>query len=158
MNFRAFETRLTSTRRSLARSARSVRQLRGHVHFERDLLLGGERLHLLAQLVDEPAQVDGREVEAHRARFELRGVEQVVDQLDEVLRVALHHRDHVLLLGRHVAEAARGEEVDDAADDRQGRAQVVRGEREELLLHRRDLAQLRVGLVQLAVRLFELAC
>jgi len=31
----------------------------------------------------------------------------------------------------------------------------VRGEREELLLHRGEFAQLRVGLVQLVVRLFE---
>src|SRR3712207_7691125 len=62
-----------------------------------------------------------REVEAHRAGLELRGVEQVVDELDEVLRVALHHRDHVLLLGGELAEPAGGEEVDDPADDRQGR-------------------------------------
>src|SRR5919197_5906023 len=132
-------------------------QVFGYLLFERDLLLGGERLHLLAQLVDQAAQAHRGRVQAHRAGLELGGVQQVVHQLDEVLRVALHHRDHVLLLRGELAQASRGEEVDDAADDRQGRAQVVRGEREELLLHRRELAQLGVGLVQLAVRLFEAA-
>src|SRR5919107_2768862 len=61
------------------------RQVFGHVLFERNLLLARERLHLLAQLADEAAQLYGRRVQAHRARFELRGVEQVLDQLDEVL-------------------------------------------------------------------------
>src|SRR5205085_10223272 len=49
----------------------------------------------------------------------------------------------------------RGAAVADAADGRQGRGQVVRGEREALLLHRRKLAPLGVGLVQPAVRLCE---
>src|SRR2546423_380977 len=134
-----------------------LRQVFGHKLFERDTLLGGERLHLLAQLFDERAQADARRVKPHRAGFELGGVQKGVDELDEGLRVALHHLDHVLLFGRQLSEASGGEEVDDAADDRQGRTEVVRGEREELLLHRGEFAQLRVGLVQLAVRLFEAA-
>ncbi len=89
--------------------------------------LGREQLDLLRQ---ELAQLERLEREREAPGVHLLHVEEIVDQAREAARLAVHGRE--IALARHLVEVALQEQLDEAEDAGERRAQLVRDGRDEL--------------------------
>ena len=94
------------------------------------------------------ARSTGSGLELHLARLDLRQVEHVVDQLEQVTRAREDVAQELLLLGRHRAHLAVVHQLAEADDGVQGRAQLVGHVGQELALQA-------VGLLNLAILLLQ---
>ncbi len=149
MNLTAFETRLSRSCASRARSpARSGSGLVASV--ERDLLLLGERPRGLDRLGRDRREVDRADLEGELARLDLGEEEEVADKVEEPVRVSLDHTQELALLVRDLARLAVEDELEVAADRGQRRAELVRDEGDELVLQVVELEQALVSHLELA--------
>src|SRR5207302_3664470 len=96
----------------------------------------------LYRLVDDRSDVELALLEREIARARLSGEQEILDQAEETLGVAIDHLEPVHLRGgkfRHDVVLQKQLEV--AADRRQRRAKLVRDEGDELVLHSIELAE-----------------
>ena len=107
---------------------------------ECDLLGLGLRPGRLDAFGGDRGEVEAVDVEDELAGLHLRDEEQVADEVEEPLRVALDDAEELALLVRQLARLAVEQELDVAPDRRQRRAQLVRHERDELVLQPVELA------------------
>src|SRR4029079_7516768 len=108
----------------------------------------------LDALVHEQVELDGPELEGELARVGLGEEEQVADEVEQPAGVPVDDAEVALLL---VAErAVLLEQLDVAADRGQRSPQLVRDERDELVLHPVELAQLVGVLAEAPVARLEL--
>ncbi|EPH46818.1 putative Hybrid signal transduction histidine kinase J [Streptomyces aurantiacus JA 4570] len=114
-------------------------QLRRHAYGEVESLLCGQRAESGLYVVHELDERDARRADVHLARLDLRQVEDVVDELEQVRARAVDRLGELHLLGREVRVGVVGEQL---GQDQQGverRTQLVRHVREELgLVAHRD--------------------
>ena len=85
VNLAALLSRLRRICRVFIRSAVIVPTSDAAVHRERVVVLLHQRLDRVEQLVDHRADLEGLERDRHLARFDLREIEDAVDQLEQVL-------------------------------------------------------------------------
>ena len=97
-------------------------------------------------------QVDLLEVERELARLDLRHEEQVADELHEPLRVPLHDGEEPLLLRAELSGPAVQHELQVPVDGRQRGSELVRHERDELVLQPVELSEPLVLLGEGALR------
>ena len=81
----------------------SLRTIGRDVRREREIARGDHRLDLLGDFPDELGQPHGFDVHRHLARLDLREVENVVDERQEVLRGRATPRHIVVLPRRELA-------------------------------------------------------
>jgi hypothetical protein len=149
VNLTAFETRLS---RSCPRRAGVAPQSRdgGRVEPELNRSSLGDGAQHLYRLLGEQAEVGLADLEGQPAGFDLRDEEEVAHQAEEALGVAV---DDVEKAPGLVAEALVFlHELQVARDGRERRAQLVRHERDELVLEAVVLAQAVVLLEQEPLR------
>jgi hypothetical protein len=103
-----------------------------------------ERLRAFERDLDDLAQIEPLALQHHLAGGDARHVEQVVDQLDQLLELALHHRAHARCLRRVGGHAV--EHLQAGADRRQRVAQLVRQCGQELVLAAVCIPQRPLGL------------
>ena len=107
---------------------------------ERDALCLGLRASGLDALRGDRAQIE-RRPRGRACRPRPGEEEQVADEVEEPVRVALDDAQEPALLVGQVAGLAVEQELGVAPDRRQRRAQLVRDERDELVLQPVELAQ-----------------
>src|SRR5207249_5346216 len=96
--------------------------------------LAGVGLAGLHGLLQQGVQVDGTEVEGHRARLDALEVEQVVDEADQPLAVPVGRVEQALALGVEVPAQAALEQVQRAVDRGERRAHLVADDGDEVVL------------------------
>ena len=104
-----------------------------------DLLGRGRRLRGLDALGHERLELDRPQLEGELARVDLRQEEQVADEVEQPRGVPVDDPEVAQLL--LVEPAVVAQQLDVAADRGQRRAQLVRDERDELVLQPVELAQ-----------------
>ena len=109
----------------------------------------------LGGVLQQRAEIEHLGVEGEPAGFDLREIEQVIDQLQQVAAVAGHGREEVPL-GLAERTQVLGEQHFAEADDAvQRRAQLVRHVRQKLALHLTGALELRIQSRQLVGLIFE---
>ena len=103
-----------------------------------------ERLQLRDHLVHELRQGEAAQVQRHLARLDAGDVEDVVDDGQQVVRVAVHALEVAPLVRRELARHALEQHARVAEDRVERRAELVRHVRQELRLGRRRLLDLEV--------------
>mmetsp|Transcript_40492 Transcript_40492/g.120787 ORF Transcript_40492/g.120787 Transcript_40492/m.120787 type:complete len:447 (-) Transcript_40492:628-1968(-) len=114
-----------------------------------------QRQRQLEDVVDEALQVDAQVLDHDRALLHLRGVKDVVDELQQALAGQPNRRHGVVGLFAHVARRPRQQRVRQPDDPVERRAQLVRHGRQKVVLALDRLGQLlnRVQPVRLLHRL-----
>ncbi len=109
-------------------------QLRGDPYGEVQALLRGQRPESGLHVVDELDERDARRGDVHLARLDLRQVQDVVDQLQQVRAGAVDGLGELHLLRREVALGVVGEQLGQDQQRVERRAQLVRHVGQELAL------------------------
>src|SRR5205085_6877404 len=97
---------------------------------------------------EQRRDLNGLEIEHHLAGFDLREVEDIVDQRQQMLATAEDVADELFLLIAEVADQAVAQYLGKADDRVERRPQLVRHVGEELGFHSTRLFQLDVLLLQ----------
>ena len=105
---------------------------------------------------EQRRDLHGLEVEQHLPRFHLRQVEDVVDQREQMLAAAQDVAGEVALLVAHRADEPVAQDLREADDRVERRAQLVRHVGEELRLHPARVLELRVLLLERLLEPLEL--
>ena len=114
-------------------------QLRGRgLHGDPDAGAIGHRLHRLGGLLEQLGDLHRLAAQLHAARLHLLQIEDVVDQPAEAVGVGERDVEHALPLRRGIAQQARAEEADGAADGGEWCAQLVADGGDEFVLHALD--------------------
>ena len=98
--------------------------------------------------VDELPRIEGLDVEGELPCLDLRQVEDLVDQPEEILPAALHPAERRLLLGVERTVHAREERIGEAEDRGHRRAQLMADVRQETRLRLAAPFERRVGVGQ----------
>ena len=144
VNLIALPTRLTSTWRSRPESAiKRVRARRtGRRRCSSSPFSWARSASASQRVVERVAQRELRRVEVKLARFDLREVEDVVDELQQRVRRALHHAEILALLRRQLGVERELGHADDAVHRR---ADLVAHVRQELALRAAPFFRLVLG-------------
>ena len=126
---------------------------------ELDVLLADERFHRLDDLVDDIGNRDGLQAELHLSRLDLRQVQDVVDQAQQVLaaREDLAQEPGACCFVE-LAVASVGEQLGESDDRVEGRAQLVAHVGQEHALVAVRLQQGRVALLELDDEMTAVEC
>src|SRR6185295_10900002 len=117
---------------------------------ERDLLVLGERPCGLDGLCGDRSEVDGTDLEGKLACLDLCKKKQVAHELEQPVRVPLDDAEKLPLLVGDLARLAIEHELEVAADRGQRSPELVRHERDELVLQSVELEQALVAHLELA--------
>ena len=98
--------------------------------------------------VDELPRIEGLDVEGELAGLDLRQVQDLVDQPEEVLPAALDPAERRLLVGVERTVHAREERIGEAEDGGHRRAQLMADVRQESRLRLAGPLERRIGLAQ----------
>ncbi len=115
----------------------------------------GARAELAGRLAGEFAEVDAARAHHHRPGVELGEVEQIGGQLGQAFDLLAHRADELFALGR--ARVVLLEQLDEAAEAEDRRAQLVRGIGDELFAGGVELGEAALHLVEGAGERRELA-
>ena len=107
---------------------------------ERDLMRGRDRMHLLHRVREQLLQIHVFHIDGKTPLIGAREEEQFLDELLHIIRLGADG-GQALLEDRLVLTPPTGEDVRVAEDDRQRRAQFVRGVRDKTLLLRESFLQ-----------------
>ena len=141
MNLSAFEIRLpTSCDEALAvaEDRRHVGELGAQV----DRAAAGERRRRFDRVAHDRGHVDVGELQLQAVRVEPRDEEQVADQPLQPLGAAVDDREEPLLLVVQLARLALADHLEEAHHRRQGRPELMRDGRDEIVLEPVELALL----------------
>ena len=136
--------------------AREQRRAGSCASVERDLLVLGERPCGLDGLCRDGREVDGADLEGELACLDLCQEEQVAHELEQPVRVPLDDAEKLALLVGDLARLAIEHELEVAADRGQRSPELVRDERDELVLQPVELEQALVAHLELARELLTL--
>ena len=128
----------------------------GVLVIEPDLLLVGQGLDRGQEGRDELDEIDDLHLEPHLALLELVQVEEVVDELEQLVAVALHRLEGVLERRRQLAHPAFEDGLERGQHQRERRPELVIDVGEELRLELVEALELDVGFLELGRRLLEL--
>ena len=126
------------------------------LEIEADLLLVGQGLDRGEQGRDEFDEVDAPDLEPHPALLELVQVEEVVDELEQLVAVALHRLEGVLERGRELPHPPLEQGLEGRQHERERRPELVVDVGEELGLELVEALELLVRFLELARGLLEL--
>ena len=125
MNFTAFVSRLSTTCFSLSSSASTTPSPGSYLELERDTPARRALAHHRERVFEQRLHVDGGEIELHPARLDLRQVEDLVDQFEQVPPGVADVTQVLVLTLVQLAEYSVEQDVGEADDGVQRGAQLM---------------------------------